>query len=110
PASLPARDAILLAGASALERDRDAIARHRRDGLSERGLRAWCHTARGTYCLFGQTHVGALLDEFHHLLTAGDARAIRGATRDILAMVNPLLRCVAHSAQSRDRGDPKGGR
>lgn len=105
-----ARDAILRACGRALERDRDTLTRHLRDGLSERELRAWCHTARGTYSLFAQAHVDALLDEFHHLLTAGDARAIRGATRDILAMVNHLLRCVAHSAQSRDRGDPKGGR
>ncbi|KWZ46347.1 hybrid sensor histidine kinase/response regulator [Burkholderia savannae] len=105
-----ARDAILLACRRALERDRDALTRHLRDGLSERELRAWCHTARGTYGLFGQAHVDALLDEFHHLLAAGDARAIRGAVRDTLAMVNHLLRCVAHPAQSRDRGDPKGGR
>ncbi|NOK42806.1 hybrid sensor histidine kinase/response regulator [Burkholderia thailandensis] len=105
-----ARDAILLACRRALERDRDTLTRHLRDGLSERELRAWCHTARGTYSLFGQTHVDAMLDEFHHLLTAGDARAIRGAVRETFAMVNHLLRCVAHPAQSRDRGDPKGGR
>ncbi|AJY43302.1 response regulator [Burkholderia humptydooensis] len=105
-----ARDAILGACRRALERDRDTLMRDLRDGLSARELRTWCHTARGTYSLFGQAHVDALLDEFHHLLTAGDARAIRGAVREVLAMVNHLLRCVAHPAQSRDRGDPKGGR
>ncbi|AIO65779.1 ATP-binding protein [Burkholderia oklahomensis] len=110
PADGAAHTEILLACRRALERDRDTLTRHLRDGLSEHELRAWCHTARGTYSLFGHAHVDALLDEFHHLLGAGDARAIRGAAREILAMVNHLLRCVAHPAQSRDRGDPKGGR
>ncbi|SMF99760.1 ATP-binding protein [Burkholderia singularis] len=107
-ADLPAFEAIARACHDSLERDRDTLMRHLGDGLSEQTLRAWCHAARGTFSLFGQAHVDELLDVFHQLLAADDARAVRSEAREVLAMVGYLLSCVEYPAQWRDDDDSKG--
>lgn len=95
------RREFLEAFACALEHDRATLERQLRGTLPGNALRAWCHTARGTFGLFGQRHVDELLDELKRRLD-GEPEALRAAVADVLAMIRHLQRCVASAACERD--------
>jgi CheY-like chemotaxis protein len=95
------RREFLEAFACALEHDRATLEQHLRGVLPGNALRTWCHTARGTFGLFGQRHVDELLDELERRLD-GEPDALRTAVGDVFAMIRHLQHRVASAAGERD--------
>ncbi|MDR8731496.1 hybrid sensor histidine kinase/response regulator [Burkholderia pseudomultivorans] len=85
-----------------LSDDRDALANALRD--DERiALRRWCHTASGTFSLFRQPHVDALVDGLRASAAFGDARAIRAAGAEMMSAMDYLIAHVERLAASVER-------
>lgn len=90
---------VLAACRAALDGDRATLSRalHAAD---RRALLAWSHAARGTYALFGQSHVDRLLDRFHATLASGSAAEIDNAAAEVLKMTDHLLMHVDERARA----------
>ncbi|WP_155641000.1 ATP-binding protein [Burkholderia pseudomultivorans] len=85
-----------------LSDDRAALANALRD--DERiALRKWCHTASGTFSLFRQPHVDALVDSLRASAAFGDACAIRAAGAEMMSAMDYLIAHVERLAASVER-------